>query len=578
MIALVVTIVILIILAVISINAVLGEDGLIASAERGSIEHTHATVWEAMEMEYSNYWIDKVMLGGDLITYLQGEDKGIIGQELQGTGYVINVEKLLGTRMSLGNGTDGVNDVYKLEPLQTEEANITKVASTEESIKLAEETTKSESEYQVKYYGPSGDRVLGILGDNISSLVESDNPNFEIKKEETSTPSNGEYYKVGDTIEYTITVKNTGDVTMNDIHITDVLVSGSGIHTPGNENIKQEANENVETGEGYWIIKSLGANTTETIKYKYTVQTEDTGKQIINTITNVTGNPEPKLPKGHRIPEVEIPPEEVGRYGSIEIEKTLLNYVHNSPCICVFNIEAKVNGKIVYSTIRGVTCFGSGVTTIIINDIPIGAEVTVEEVYSGSCYSLTDSTPKKQTIILDNEREIKQIYFENEVCSTYREGGYGIINLYRYNGKKYEIEQDPMELTLKEKEFNIMPVLVATFVEMQEEMHELDKHITIKNWEDSNDRVYVRLKVFAPTEILEYLDFASNSEENGWKYDETDGYIYYEPYLNADETSNPLIIDVNIPEEYKKDFEIVVVFEYTPVRYYEDGSPYCIWD
>ncbi len=170
------TIVILIILAVISINAVFGEDGLLASAERGSIEHTHAMVWEAMEMEYSNYWIDKVMLGGNLITYLQGEDKGIIGKELQGAGYVINVEKLLGTRMSLGNGTDGTNDVYKLEPLPIEEANITKVASTEKSIKLAEESTKIKKEYRVKYYGPSGDRVLGILGDNIINLTGSDNP------------------------------------------------------------------------------------------------------------------------------------------------------------------------------------------------------------------------------------------------------------------------------------------------------------------------------------------------------------------------------------------------------------------
>ena len=213
---------ILIILAVISINSVFGEDGLIASAERGSIEHTHAMVWEAMEMEYSNYWIDKVMLGGNLITYLQGEDKGIIGKELEGAGYVINVEKLLGNRMSLGNGTDGINDVYKLEPLQTEE-----------NIKLADEIAISESIYQVKYYGPSGDKILGILGDNISSLVESDNPNLEITKKPVSTPKNEKYYTIGESIKYVITVTNTGDVPIKDIHIVDELTSGSGTYKPG---------------------------------------------------------------------------------------------------------------------------------------------------------------------------------------------------------------------------------------------------------------------------------------------------------------------------------------------------------
>ncbi len=304
---------ILIILAVISINSVFGEDGLIASAERGGIEHTHAMVWEAIEMEYSNYWIDKVMLGGDLITYLQGEDKGIIGKELQGAGYVINVEKLLGNRMSLGNGTDGTNDVYKLEPLQTEEANIAKVASTEENVKLAEGSTRSESEYQVKYYGPSGDRVLGILGDNISSLIEDDNPNFEITKKAVSTPKNEKYYTVGEQIKYVIMAKNKGNVPIKDIHIVDELTAGSGTYKPGDEHLvlSEENSGKVKAGEEYWIIDSLEAGESETITYTYEVQQGDIeeGKIIVNVITDLTGVPQPTVPKGHKVPPVEIPVE-----------------------------------------------------------------------------------------------------------------------------------------------------------------------------------------------------------------------------------------------------------------------------
>ncbi len=285
LIALVVTIVVLIILAVISINSVFGEDGLIASAERGSIEHTHATVWEAMEMEYSNYWIDKVMVGGDLITYLQNNEK--IAKEKSGKGYVINTENLLGARVSLGNGTDGENDVYKLEEVTL-------------GVK-----------YEVKYYGPSGERLLGILGDNISNLIESDDPNFEIEKREISEPKNGEYYEVGDQIKYEITAKNIGEVVINDIHVIDVLMSKSGSYQPGSgklELVEGENSEKISVGEGYWIISSLEPDETETITYTYTVQETDITEKstIVNTITELTGVPQPTVPRGHKIPQVEI--------------------------------------------------------------------------------------------------------------------------------------------------------------------------------------------------------------------------------------------------------------------------------
>ena len=146
LIALVVTIIVLIILALISINAVFGENGLITSARRAEVEHTHGTVWEYMEMEYSNYWAGKVAgEGKNLIEYLQ--KSYIIGENIGEDKYIINVEKLVGRRMALGNGTD--DDIYKLE-----------------RISLESSSTMDTEEYQVKYYGPSGDRVLGILGDN----------------------------------------------------------------------------------------------------------------------------------------------------------------------------------------------------------------------------------------------------------------------------------------------------------------------------------------------------------------------------------------------------------------------------
>ena len=321
LIALVVTIVVLIILAVISINAIFGDNGLITSAQRAEVEHTHATVWEYMEVSYSDYWAGKVAgEKKDLIEYLQKSH--IIGNEVESGKYIINVEKLVGRRMALGNGTD--NDIYKLEKVTgVNTASTTKVASKRESIRLAETVEETEDKmYQVTYYGIEGDklrkdRVLGVLGDDISSTVEEgNNPNFTIQKTKVGTPANGEYYRVGEAIHYEIKATNLGTETMKTIKITDVLVAGSGTYIPQTDGkgelvLEEENSDNVHGGDGYWVIDSLESNQSETIRYSYTVQEGDVGEPIRNTITALTGEPKPLIPpKGEKEPEVEPDVEE----------------------------------------------------------------------------------------------------------------------------------------------------------------------------------------------------------------------------------------------------------------------------
>ncbi len=316
LIALVVTIIVLIILALISINAVFGENGLITSARRAEVEHTHGTVWEYMEMEYSNYWIGKVSgESNGLIEYLQKSH--IIGNEVESGKYIINVEKLVGRKMALGNGKD--NDIYKLERVSEENTgNITKVATVKESVKLAKVVENKEDEkYQVKYYGPEGDnirkdRILGVLGDDISSSIEeSNNPNFTIQKKRVGNPPNGEYYRVGEPIYYEIKATNLGTETMKTIKITDVLVAGSGTYIPqadgkGELVLGEDNSDNVHAGDGYWVIDSLESNQSETIRYSYTVQEGDVGEPIKNTIMALTGKPKPLIPpKGEKEPEIE---------------------------------------------------------------------------------------------------------------------------------------------------------------------------------------------------------------------------------------------------------------------------------
>ena len=104
-----ITIVILLILSGISLNIVLGNNGIITKAQEAKIENNHSTVLEMLQMESSNY--DTKYLDEEdsisLISYLK--QKQIIDSNLE-----VNVEKLLGKKLSTGNGS-GVDDVYVIE-------------------------------------------------------------------------------------------------------------------------------------------------------------------------------------------------------------------------------------------------------------------------------------------------------------------------------------------------------------------------------------------------------------------------------------------------------------------------------
>lgn len=118
-----------------------------------------------------------------------------------------------------------------------------------------------------------------------------------------------------------------------------------------------------------------------------------------------------------------------------------------------------------------------------------------------------------------------------------------------------------------------------TDTEIEEKVDEKGKHITVLNIGEYD--CFVRVKVFAP-------DFANlNFEESdGWEYDKSDGYWYYTPVLTAQGETTELLAKYEFPEapgEGEEDtrpdeFNIVVVYEYTPVLYDEDGAPYADWN
>ena len=110
--------------------------------------------------------------------------------------------------------------------------------------------------------------------------------------------------------------------------------------------------------------------------------------------------------------------------------------------------------------------------------------------------------------------------------------------------------------------------------DIKEEVKEWVKHVTITNSQDGGP-VYVRARAFAGGGYeLTYL-----SEDGSWR-DGGDGFYYYNGILGPGEETPELQVKINnIPEDAVEgqEFEVVVVYETTPVRYDQAGNAYADW-
>ena len=167
LIALVVTIVVLLILAAVSISMLGGENGIITQAQNATVKNDNGTVSEALRLKLSEYILDNEGKNEEDKLGLLKKD-GIINDES-----IINVEKLVGEKLKTGNGSDS-EDVYKIE------------------------------DNHLYYYDKNGNKTdLGDLGD-LGSLVEETDPSlFEVDENGTiSLKDYDRYYR--NEIEWTI--------------------------------------------------------------------------------------------------------------------------------------------------------------------------------------------------------------------------------------------------------------------------------------------------------------------------------------------------------------------------------------
>lgn len=99
------------------------------------------------------------------------------------------------------------------------------------------------------------------------------------------------------------------------------------------------------------------------------------------------------------------------------------------------------------------------------------------------------------------------------------------------------------------------------------------KHVVITNSEDGSP-MYIRAKAFGGSEY----DLTYESD-GSWELGD-EGFYYYKNILDAGGETSELLVKINNrpADENGQEFNVVVIYESTPVRYDENGDPYADWD
>lgn len=109
---------------------------------------------------------------------------------------------------------------------------------------------------------------------------------------------------------------------------------------------------------------------------------------------------------------------------------------------------------------------------------------------------------------------------------------------------------------------------------VEEDFSAWTKHVSIQSDPDS-EPVYIRVKAFCGSEYK--LVF---SDKSGKWSPGSDGYYYYSDIVNGGEATKELQVKIeNVPKDVTDadSFNVVVIYESTPVLYKEDGTPYADW-
>lgn len=115
-------------------------------------------------------------------------------------------------------------------------------------------------------------------------------------------------------------------------------------------------------------------------------------------------------------------------------------------------------------------------------------------------------------------------------------------------------------------------IYVEPTTTIEETYGERTKHVVVKNIGNNNVSVYARARVYAS----EAVDISGS----GWSGPDSDGWYYFADPVECGKATNELRVKLTFPEGAIEDdpYNVVVIYESTPVQYHEDGTPYADWD
>lgn len=125
--------------------------------------------------------------------------------------------------------------------------------------------------------------------------------------------------------------------------------------------------------------------------------------------------------------------------GDLVIRKTLLGFVGYDDAVFVFSIKAYLEDEdgveqLVYDNVASIRLGAAGTGEYrIIGQIPVGARVVVEEIYSGAIYTAVSDTTQTTVIVLDKEGVAPAtVSFTNDYDDGDNGGG-GVLNEFTFS-------------------------------------------------------------------------------------------------------------------------------------------------
>ena len=199
-------------------------------------------------------------------------------------GQVTLGQKIPYTITVTNNGNVTISGVKLVDPLTRDNWTIDKIKPGETVTKKTTYTVTEKDIIAGKVANhatatgkdPSGNDVTG-KGDKTVE-TEPSNPHITVTKETTSTPKNGETYALGEEITYKITAKNTGNLTLKDVVVSDELTGNTG-------------------DKAFKIDGEFKPGDEKTFETSYTVTEADLGKTVVNVATATGKTPDPDKPK-----------------------------------------------------------------------------------------------------------------------------------------------------------------------------------------------------------------------------------------------------------------------------------------